>query len=71
MYNYDLFRFLSEHSETPYYKAGSKSKDGDGWKKLPEGKFISSTALVIDSSSQILGVLNKLIEVCLSYDDIT
>ena len=54
---------MSEQSDIPYYKAGVKAKDSDAWKKPPEGKFISSTALVIDSSSKLTEVLDRIIEV--------
>jgi hypothetical protein len=63
LYNCPVFRFLSEYSETSFYKAGTKSKDEDAWKRAPEGKFISSTDLVIDTSSLIMEVLCKIIEV--------
>ena len=58
-----LVRFLSELSDTPYYKAGVKAKDDEGWKKAPIGKYVSSTALVVDSSAGIMEVLSRIIEV--------
>ena len=58
-----LVRFLSEMSDTPYYKAGIKTKEEEGWKKAPIGKYISSTALVVDSSAGIMEILSRIIEV--------
>ena len=59
-----IFGFLSEFSDKPYYKAGVKEKGEDSWKREPEGKFVCCTALVIDTSAEIVGVLCNIIEVC-------
>ena len=59
---FNFCRFLSEQSDIPYYKAGVKNKGEQGWKKSPEGKFISSTAMVVDSSSDVMRELCKIIK---------
>ena len=41
-----------------------KEKGEDSWKREPEGKFVCCTALVIDTSAEIVGVLCNIIEVC-------
>ena len=61
-----LTRFLSELSDRPYYKAGTKGKEEEEWRRAPEGKYTSSTALVFDSSPGIVQILSKIIEVILT-----
>ena len=36
-------------SDKPYYKAGTKNKDEDDWRRAPEGKYTSSNAVFFDS----------------------
>ena len=61
--NVFLTRFLSKLSDRPYYKAGTKGKEEEEWRRAPEGKYTSSTALVFDSSPGIVQILSKIIEV--------
>ena len=66
-YHKCIDRFLSEFSDKPYYKIGVKVKGEEGWKKEPQGKYISASALCADSSPHCMEVLSAIVEVLKSF----